>query len=199
MPYCMQCTKMNLQDRNKFNEALCTDRNRYYDPYSSACSNIEYIDTSLRNREDENEKAQNSSCYLTTAMCHALGYTDDCDYLATLRNFRDTYMMQDADSIPLLIEYEVIGPMISKRVANDKEMALTMLNDYIAKAILEIRKGQYTQAVTTYRAMVYHLKEQYHLQNVNVDISEVEIKQEEPLTKQKIRDYAKSAKLIRAE
>ena len=121
MLQCIQCDYMDLSDQNKFGDAFCTDRHRYYDPYSSACSGFKSSSISLRNREDEYDKEQSSGCYLTTAMCGALGYDDNCCYLNILRNFRDTYMMNNKECLPMLVEYEVIGPIISRNIANDKE------------------------------------------------------------------------------
>ncbi len=196
MLQCIQCDYMDLSDQNKFGDAFCTDRHRYYDPYSSACSGFKSSSISLRNREDEYDKEQSSGCYLTTAMCGALGYDDNCCYLNILRNFRDTYMMNNKECLPMLVEYEVIGPIISRNIANDKETANIMLENYIAKAIMFIKRKDYQSAITIYQEMFYYLKDKYNLNNLTVDMSNVHF-DEKKLDKTRIRTLAKDAKLIR--
>ena len=189
---------MNLNDKNKYGEALCKDRNRYYDPYSSACSNIEYANSSLKNREDEYEK-ESSSCYITTAVCTTLGLDDNCKYLMELRNFRDNYMMNRQECIPLLIEYEVIGPIISRHIEQDKDTAQTMLETYISKAIDLIHQESYESAIETYKLMVEYLKNKYNLNNLSIDMNDIDFNaiNQEPLNKEKVRTLSKGAKLIR--
>ncbi len=198
MPQCIQCIKMNLNDKNKYGEALCKDRNRYYDPHSSACSNIEYANSSLKNREDEYEK-ESSSCYITTAVCTTLGLDDNCKYLMELRNFRDNYMMNRQECIPLLIEYEVIGPIISRHIEQDKDTAQTMLETYISKAIALIHQESYESAIETYKLMVEYLKNKYNLNNLSIDMNDIDFNtiNQEPLNKEKVRTLSKGAKLIR--
>lgn len=195
MAQCIQCVKMNLNDKDKYGDAFCKYYRKYYDPYSSACSHIEYSDSSLRNREDEYEN-EDSGCYLTTAMCKALGYNDQCVYLQMLRCFRDTYMMQVPECYPLLVEYELMGPMISRQILQDKEVANMMLDQYISKSIMYIKKQEYQKAIDTYKEMFYFLKNRYHLNHIQVDLTEINFNNEEKLDKQKIRTLAKSAKII---
>ena len=195
MAMCIQCEKMNLQKTNEYGEAFCEDKDRYYDPYSGACSNIVFSDSSLRNREDEYEKGNSSSCYLTTAMCDVLRYDDNCYYLKVLRNFRDNYMMNNRNYFNLLIEYEVIGPIISKYILKDKETAQIMLDDYISKTIMFIQKKDYKRAINIYIEMVEFLKEKYNMTNLIIDNSNLSFQPN--LNKHMIRTLAKEATIIR--
>lgn len=196
MAECIQCKHMDLNDTDDYGDAYCTLRKRYYGPYTSACSSIEFANESYNNRESEYENG-GSSCYLTSAMCSALGYEDDCEYLNILRNFRDTYMMESKECFPLLIQYEIIGPIISKYIAQDKIIANIMLEQYITKAIKFIKENNYQAAIDTYKNMIYFLMENYKIQNLDIDLSEVHFNHAESLDKQKIRTLAKDAKLIR--
>ena len=198
MPQCIQCINMDLNDKNKYGDALCKDRNRYYDPYSSACSNIEYADSSLKKREDEYTKGS-SCCYITTAVCTTLGLDDNCKYLKELRNFRDNYMMKHQEYIPLLIEYEVIGPIISRHIKQDKDTAQTMLETYISKAIALIHQESYESAIGTYKLMVEYLKNKYNLTNLSIDMNDIDFNaiSQEDLNKEKVRTLSKEAKLLR--
>lgn len=197
MADCIQCRYMDLKDTDKYGDAYCKLRKKYYNPYSSACGSIEYIDQSLSNREDEYENGS-SSCYLTTAMCSTLGYDDNCSYLTILRNFRDTYMMNEASCYPLLVQYEVIGPIISQCLFHDQETAQIILEQYIKPAILLIQSENYEQAIQVYQRMVYYLQEKYDLQNLEVDLSEIDFHPLDNMDKHKIRTIAKNAKLLRS-
>ncbi len=199
MPQCIQCENMKLTDKNEYGEALCTDRNRYYDPYSSACRNIVYADSSLQNREDEYEKGSSSCCYITTAVCTTLGLDDNCKYLTELRDFRDNYMMTHQECIPLLIEYELIGPIVSRHIEQDPDTAQTMLETYISKAIALIHQESYESAIETYKLMVEYLKNKYNLNHLSIDMNDIDLStiNQEELNKKKVRTLSKSAKLIR--
>ena len=58
----------NEDDLNKWNEAYCTFE-RMYKPINDTCPYF----------------ASKYNCYLTTAMCHILGYSDDCYILEALK------------------------------------------------------------------------------------------------------------------
>lgn len=203
MHNCLQCEYMDLSNTNSFGDAWCKVRKTYYSPYSPVCKDVSYVDDSDDTREkeyennysnDDTERNNGADCYLTTAMCDVLGYGDDCYYLKMLRDFRDHYMMKDKDCLELLIEYEVIGPIISKHILNDKETANIMLDNYITKAILFIRKNEFKKAIEVYKEMVYYLKDKYHLNTLSVDIPKVTYNGN--LNKYKVRSLAKEAKLI---
>lgn len=116
-----------------------------------------------------------------------------------LRNFRDNYMMNRQECIPLLIEYEVIGPIISRHIEQDKDTAQTMLETYISKAIALIHQESYESAIETYKLMVEYLKNKYNLNNLSIDMNDIDFNtiNQEPLNKEKVRTLSKGAKLIR--
>ena len=62
---------------------------------------------------------------------------DDNYYLNSLREFRNNYMQQNKKYLPLLAEYDIIGPIISNRILNYKNKAkfeLPSLNAAINKS-----------------------------------------------------------------
>ena len=52
------------------------------------------------------------------------------------------------------------------------------------------------KAINTYKEMFYFLKNRYHLNYIQVDLTDIDFNNEEKLDKQKIRTLAKSAKII---
>ena len=107
-------------------------------------------------------------------------------------------MMNEVSCYPLLVQYEVIGPIISQRLFHDQEAAQIILEQYIKPAILLIQSENYEQAIQVYQRMVYYLQEKYDLQNLEVDLSEIDFHPLNNMDKHKIRTIAKNAKLLRS-
>ena len=68
---CIDCTKIDLQDQNKWGEYYCFETRSYVRGDSYTCRWFDQRDL--------------GGCYLTTAFCHILGYKDDCYELEILR------------------------------------------------------------------------------------------------------------------
>lgn len=105
-------------------------------------------------------------CYLTTAMCNILGYEDDCLILNTLRNFRDNYMKNTKECLPLLEDYDTVGPIIADKLTNDKNKvfnAKSMLYFYIYPALVSIKKENYDEAIELYKDMTISLMHTYNI------------------------------------
>lgn len=160
--YCRECLKMDLSDRNRYdnNEAYCTERRHYYNINDRACSTyFEY---------DENRRSTSSTCYITTIVCNILKYDDNCDCLNTLRKFRN-YMLTQPCLLSILYEYDVIGPIISKYIEEDKnkeQIANNLYNNYIKPTVTLIENKDYSLAINKYTDMVNILKKLY-----NIDIA----------------------------
>lgn len=118
------------------------------------------------------------SCYLTTTMCNILGYSDDCYYLKVIKDFKNNYLMKKDKYFNLLAEYEVIGPIISRCIRDDKETA-TMMLDYVIKIVKYINNNNYNNAINTYIAMISNLKRKYNLDNLNINASNVQYRDEQ--------------------
>lgn len=167
--YCRECLKMDLEDRNRYNrnEAYCTQYHKYYNPNSKACSGyFEY-----------NESKQDSSCYITTAICETLKLSDDNYYLETLRNFRNNFLSKNESLKSILIEYDTIGPIISYNLKEDslkKEKSLIMLNEYIKPIVKLIEEKEYVKAIIKYEEMTNNLLNSYNIERIVVDTSKVD-------------------------
>ena len=159
MKYCMDCTGMNYKKRCG-TDAKCERKGTYYNPYSVACdddfeengiyrSELErrYDSTDTRINPDYSKiNNDSSSCYLTTAICTCLNYEDDCNYLETLRNFRDTIMLKDEKYYDLLAEYNIVGPLISKSLSeheNRNNIALNLFMNYIVPVYFKINNNRH--------------------------------------------------------
>lgn len=132
---------------------------RYIEAYSRsnyARENMYYI----------SKEHTSSGCYLTTAMCNILGYSDDNYYLQTLRTFRDKTLKKDHKYIHLLLMYDVYGPLIASNLEKDpnkKYIATSLFNGYITKAVTAIENKKNGDAVNIYIAMTHTLAERYNI------------------------------------
>lgn len=176
MPLCMDCVSMNYKDRYGC-DAKCELRGRYYNPYSNAvCSefkenNIPRSELERRYEIRKNYAKENKSsdCYLTTAICNILNYDDDCNYLEKLRYFRDNIMLNDKKYYDLLVEYNIVGPMIAKSLIEDenrKEISINLLINYIVPVYFKINNHRYNEATSIYIDMVNNLKNHYGLEDI---------------------------------
>lgn len=121
-----------------------------------------------------------SGCYITTIVCKVLGFPDDSEILDTLRIFRDNYLKRNERFLPLLAEYDVIGPKISEKLANDRELCIHLFRSFLVPCTYFIRRASiakneqevqenYEQAVIIYQNMVEDLRSLLELPATKID------------------------------
>ena len=171
--FCASCTYLG-ERTDSYGKYWCSKKGQ--DMYASdpKCYNwCEAYSRSTYARENmyNNSKSHNSSgCYLTTIMCNILGYPDDNYYLQTLRTFRDNVLKQDTKYYPLLVTYDVIGPIIALHLSQDEnkeQIAKFMFNNYISKSVTAIEENKVSEATNIYEAMTHVLAKKY---NVNTKL-----------------------------
>ena len=127
----------------------------------------EYCDNSLNWKNcPVYKKSSGNGCYLTTVMCEVLGKDDKCTELETLRNFRDSYMKKDEKYTDILVDYDLIGPILSDKILDDENcenIAHSMKSYYIDDAIEAIREEQFEDAIDIYMDMTLNLMEHYDI------------------------------------
>lgn len=111
-------------------------------------------------------------CYITTIVCEILGYEDDCEVLSVMREFRDTYLK--IGHIPVLLEYDQIGPVISEYLRCDQErerVALEAMQKYLLPCTIAYKNGNPEKALNIYLAMIAELKRKYGLEEFEIDVT----------------------------
>lgn len=163
MPYPWEC--MDCDEYNKYlvknDQFYCNKMRRYVSLKERSCNT--YFVKRDRNKVDVKP---DTSCYITTAICHILGYEDDCPILETLRRFRDNYMKHQEYCLPLLKDYDVVGPLISKELLEDEncvKQADRLLNSFIKEALDAIKDREYDAAVDLYVNMTEFLMDWYEI------------------------------------
>lgn len=108
---------------------------------------------------------KDEECFLTTACVNYYSLADDSYELATLRTFRDQYMLRSSEGKALVTEYYRIAPLIVSKIKKDKEHQKVYRYIYqrIQKACAEIEQKQNAIAQQTYTALVAHLSKKYSL------------------------------------
>lgn len=159
--YCGTCAKLDKGSKDYWGEYYCTEIRKYVMESKQACSC--YI-----------KKAPGgytpAGCFITTIVCKMLNYPDDCELLTTLRGFRENYLKQSTKGQMLLQEYDQIGPIISERLKEESALkAVFLTKTYLIPCALDIKKENYAEAISCYKAMVQELISEYHLENVTVD------------------------------
>lgn len=151
---CNDCNNYDPDRTNWRDWGYCTERCSYYPKSEPACTD-----------KFDHKSDYVSSCFLTTAICDIFGFADDCFGLETMRNFRDTVLVNDVRYHALLAEYELVGPIISGRMYNDShcdEVAGYYFENYIYDIIMNLStRKDYNEAVDRYVEMVNDMKRMY--------------------------------------
>ncbi len=134
---CGSCGRFQDKSKNipydtrnsEYIKGFCNWYRSYYYPTESNCDH--YVGRS----------SSSGGCYITSIVCDVLGYSDNCDVLTTLRNFRNNVLQKDEKYISLLYQYDTLGPLIADSIA-DNYVDNRKRGYYPAKSIM----GQYLQS-----------------------------------------------------
>ncbi len=102
-------------------------------------------------------------CYVTEACAQAAGLPDNCIELQTLRQFRDNYLLKNAQGRKLVKEYYQTAPAIVEELRKkreNKEIFHKIFKE-IQEIVLLIQREQFKPAATRYQDMVTGLKRRY--------------------------------------
>lgn len=105
-------------------------------------------------------------CFITTAVCEYRGEADDCDTLQTLRQFRDTYMQENATRRERVKIYYREAPGIVEALKQDPEhkaIFAYMYHAFIAQAVYFIKHGCHAEALDVYTQMFEYAWERAHV------------------------------------
>ena len=138
------------------NEIYCSRNREYVDKTQPKCKNFVPV--------NENK----SGCFITTVVVDILGYSDDCYFLNTLRDFRDNILQKNPEYHNLLLTYDAIGPRISKALKEDDNRARisVVVSEYYLIPICRLIKAEdYRGAINAYIGMVRFLQNQICVEN----------------------------------
>ena len=181
MAKCADCTYLNLEDFNDDGEYWCDkkcERHLATDPEcGSFCKAYSRSSGAISNAISYSKSKTEPDCYLTTMLCNILNLPDDNIYLETIRNFRKNVLQKDEKYKALLVEYDIVGPVIANALANDplrETIAKVYLNNFIIPITQFINNKENDRAVDKYYQMTNNLKTFYGLNNYNVSVKEID-------------------------
>ena len=164
---CGQCTRLDWNNKEKWSSVdkyWCKSGHGYREPNEKKC-NYDFC----YNHESSHTPGNGytpSGCYITTMVCNILGYEDNCSLLSLLRKFRENVLKCDFRYYQLLIQYDMIGPMLSKAILDKEDnysYALHMCNDFLLPCASLIKEGMLDGAVEVYKNMVQSLSEDFNI------------------------------------
>lgn len=169
---CGSCSYLKLDrvDTDSNYRYWCDWKDRFYPLDDSTCSrysfetNRDYEEVEHMERYGGSYSPSSSSCYITTIVTKLLGLGDNNELLNTLRLFRKNVLNTDIKYKTLLMEYDVVGPVIADYIENDRELYdINVLEKYIKYCVSLVKQGKEAEAVTIYTNMVNMLKEIFNI------------------------------------
>ena len=111
---------------------------------------------------DNQEEEKKDGCFITTACVKAHKLPDNCLELQTLRNFRDTFLIQLPDGNNLITEYYNTAPKIVDKINRSPqkdEIYNWLYDELIKKSIYYINCGDNLNAYKNYKSIFQYLKQ----------------------------------------
>ena len=105
-----------------------------------------------------------SGCFITTAVCLAMGKADDCEELAAMRFFRDKWLRGQPDGTELIEDYYRIAPVIVEKInkqPNRKSIFAMLYQSYILPCVKCIKAEKFIDSKRIYVDMVTTMKQEY--------------------------------------
>lgn len=181
MDYCAECTYLDPEKCKGSCNGLfyCEKRYDYVLGNTEKCgdfcraySRSYYRINDIQFKGEQEERNNGTNCYITTIVSDILGYPEDGIVLKRFRQFRDNYLQKHDEYKDLLVEYDVIGPLISKSLSKDpyKEIIAQKIYKKSLKNILSyLTIGKYEDAVNMYKDMAYTLKRVYGYDKIDIE------------------------------
>lgn len=110
-----------------------------------------------KDEDEDEEESGGGLCVISTAILKSLSKGNDCEELNLLRNFRDSYLLEQKEGRALIDRYYQVAPEIVRRIDSTPKRVLIYQNlyhQYLSKCINLIQSGNDEEAVQIYRNMV---------------------------------------------
>lgn len=171
--FCCDCEELNRKDEykewfsseTKYKCKTCWEYKKLTDP---ACRYFKPL------KKDTGSYTP-SGCFITTIVCNILGYEDDCELLTLLRDFRDNTLKANPEYIPILLQYDQIGPLISEGIQkepNHDRLCLGLMTYFLLPCANAIKEGNIPEAVAIYQNMVVQLSGDFEIPITNISATQ---------------------------
>ena len=112
----------------------------------------------------KSSQSSSGGCYLTSACVEAIGLSDDCYELVTLRSFRGGYMRSTPNGMADICEYYLTAPLIVNKIkesANAKTVFEKIYHELVMPCVELIEHSKNEDAYKLYRSYTKMLQKQY--------------------------------------
>ena len=170
---CATCERYGLNNVSKMKPGLgffCHAKQDYFSLEDSCDAMFYgYIENTKVTDEDIEAaqkalKPKETFCFITTIVCEILNFSDNSPILKTMRAFRDGYLSKHEEYIPLLVQYDCVGPVIAEGLRADRNcrnVAKMLVRKYLNKCVTLVNIGKYDDAASVYYNMVEYLASRY--------------------------------------
>lgn len=177
--YCSECTYLRLESKDIYGKFWCDKKLEWHlanelkcDRFCEAYNRDSSVARSAYQYSIDHSSSE--SCYLTTMLCSILKMPDNNVYLNTLRNFRKNFLQKDEKYREILVEYDIIGPIIAKNLNEDPlkyQIAVNTFYNYVKPIVKLININNNDEAINNYINMTNKLKNLYSINNtVSIEI-----------------------------
>lgn len=172
---CSECTYLDVTKLRE-NGYYCEKHYEYVSPCNIECDR--FCKAYRRSSEEAKQLREsfanrnNSGCFITTIVCEILNNDDNVKYLQTLRRFRNEVLQKNEEYKNILVNYDLIGPMISKSIKNDEfsyKFADIIFNRAIKPICNLINQNNYDEAIKLYEDMTMQLADFYQVDIPSLD------------------------------
>ncbi len=118
----------------------------------------------LRNPPDQGRRQRGRCCYVTTAVCEALGLGDDCRELELLRWYRDRVLLREPGGAAAVAGYYETAPRLVAEIDRSADPAAVyrrLYRESIAPAVAAVAGGDYPAARRIYEGMVCRIQTEF--------------------------------------
>ncbi len=183
MFYCADCSYLDYKMceygkyrcSRKYEYRYADDKECIYFCENKYSSDLEIKYRSEREKKDainNSIKSRNGGCYITTIIVDTLNLGDNNYSLNIIRNFRNNYLQKDNKYKILLLDYDLLGPIIANSIRNDKNklnVCQNMYNLYIIAITNDIENNKYDDAIIKYVNMTEILRLYYSINNIDIN------------------------------
>lgn len=171
---CSECTYLDLDKEYSCNDGRFWCDAKYEWHYANEASCWRYCtaykrsDSVAKSYKQHSESCQSSSsiCYISTIF-EILGLSDEHVYLNVLREFRKRELQNNEKYRELLVDYDVIGPIIAnnlKQLPNKEIVAKTLFKE-IKIIVTMIINNKNLEAIKVYNSMMKSLIDRFQIIN----------------------------------
>ena len=166
MDYCSECTYLDPDKCKGDSKGLFNCEKRYdyvlatIEHCGSFCRAYSRRDWQIQNLYNRSDRERNGydkpPCYITTIVCDTLGLEDNCEVLTHIRTLRDDILTKDEKYKKILVEYDVLGPLIACSIATSPrklDIAKSLYDNVLIETSTLIKNKQYDSAVNLYFGM----------------------------------------------